>query len=116
MPDLAPLHPRDFLILFALSEGPRHGYGLLKDVARLTEGKVRFDPANLYRSLKRMIRDGLVAETEPRPDGDGDDERRRYYGITHRGLRAVKAEAARMARLTDAARTRKLIPDAGRTP
>jgi DNA-binding PadR family transcriptional regulator len=114
MPGIAPLNPRDFLILFALSAGPRHGYGLLKDVARLTHGEVRIDPANLYRSLKRMIRDGLVTETGPRPDGD--DERRRYYGITDRGLQVVKAEAGRMARLTEAARTRKLIPDAGGTP
>ena len=54
---LSPLNPRDYLILLSLSKSPWHGYGLLKDIARLTENGVRFGPANLYRSLKRMIKD-----------------------------------------------------------
>jgi DNA-binding PadR family transcriptional regulator len=107
-----PVNPRDYLILFTLTDGPRHGYGLLKDIARLTGEEVTFDPANLYRSLKRMIKDGMVAEVDTPPDIDGDGERRRYYAITEEGTRLVRSEAARLDRLTAAARERKLIPDA----
>ncbi len=108
---LSPLNPRDYLILLSLSEGPRHGYGLLKDIARLTEDEVRFDPANLYRSLKRMIKQELVIETSPPPDTKAGDTRRRYYGITTSGRRTVQAEAARLARLTKVAQARRLISD-----
>jgi DNA-binding PadR family transcriptional regulator len=107
----SPLNPRDYLILLSLSEGPRHGYGLLKDVARLTDNEVRFDPANLYRSLKRMIKQGLVSETAaPEPNSD-EDERRRYYAVTEAGAGRVQAEAVRLDRLTRVARERRLIPD-----
>ncbi len=108
---LSPLNPRDYLILLSLSESPRHGYGLLKDIARLTEQEVRFDPANLYRSLKRMIKRELLTEMSPPPDAKQEDPRRRYYGITSLGARTVQAEAARLARLTEVARERNLVPD-----
>jgi DNA-binding PadR family transcriptional regulator len=108
---LSPLNPRDYLILLSLSEGPRHGYGLLKDIARLTANEVRFDPANLYRSLKRMIKQGLVSETaSPDPHSD-EGGRRRYYAVTEVGSRTVQKEAARLDRLTRVARERALIPD-----
>ena len=108
---LSPLNPRDYLILLSLSERPRHGYGLLKDIARLTENEVRFDPAKLYRSLKRMIKQELLTEMSPPPDAGDEDTRRRYYGITNSGARAVQAEAGRLARLTEVARERNLVPD-----
>ncbi len=108
---LSPLNPRDYLILLSLSEGPRHGYGLLKDIARLTENTIRFDPANLYRSLKRMIKQELVTEMSPPPDAKDGDPRRRYYGITNLGGRTVQTEAARLARLTKVAQERHLVPD-----
>ncbi len=108
---LSPLNPRDYLILLTLSERPRHGYGLLKDIARLTEKEVRFDPANLYRSLKRMIKQELLTEMSPPPDAKQEDPRRRYYGITNLGTHTVQAEAARLARLTKVARERNLVPD-----
>ena len=107
-----PVNPRDYLILFSLTVGPRHGYGLLKDIAHLTENSVRFDPANLYRSLKRMIKDGLVVESPAPPNEDEDTERRRYYAITDDGTRLVRAEATRMDRLTQAARERNLVASA----
>jgi len=101
-----PLQPRDYLLLFALSGGPRHGYGLIKDVERDTAGEVTIDPANLYRSIKRLTKDGLVAEADA-PDDAG--ERRRYYRITPLGTRVVRAEAARLAELASLAKARKLI-------
>jgi DNA-binding PadR family transcriptional regulator len=115
MPDenvtsMLPLSPRDFLILFALVEGERHGYGLVKDVERQSNGVVRIDPANLYRSLKRMIGQGLVAESGRRPSPESDDERRRYYRITDLGAEVVAAEASRLSELAAAARAKDLIP------
>ena len=107
---MLPLSPRDFLILFALVDGDRHGYGLVKEVERQSDGQVRIDPANLYRSLRRMRKQWLVEESERRPAPEADDERRRYYRITELGTRVVTAEASRMSRLAHAARAKKLIP------
>ena len=105
-----PLKPRDFLILIALVEGQVHGYGILKEVGDETGGGVRLDPANLYRALKRMMKDGLVTESEKRAAPDLDDERRRYYGLTDLGACVVAAEAERLRNLTDVAVARNLIP------
>ena len=104
-----PLQPRDYLMLFALSAGQRHGYGLIKDVEEDTAGAVTIDPANLYRSIKRLTKDGLVAEADAPKDDAAGDERRRYYRITPLGKRVVKAEAERLADLATLARARKLI-------
>lgn len=106
---LLPLHPRDYLILFALADGRLHGYGILK-VIEDQAGGVLFDPANLYRSLRKLERDGQVREIEP-PD-DEDDRRSRYYRLTPLGREVLEAEARRLARLTDAARARDLVPGA----
>lgn len=107
---MLPLTPRDYLILFALLEEERHGYGLVKDVARLSEGAVRIDPANLYRSLQRMVKHGWVEESSRRPDPERDDERRRYYRISELGRHVLTAEATRLDRLARAARAKNLIP------
>ncbi len=113
---LLPLNPRDYLILFSLVTGERHGYGIVKEVERESRGKVQLDPANLYRSVKRLIRDGLVVEADRRPAAEVDNERRRYYAITDFGHRVVTLEAARLAELADAARARNLIAGEGRAP
>jgi DNA-binding PadR family transcriptional regulator len=104
-----PLQPRDYLLLFALSAGPRHGYGLIKDVEADTRGEVTIDPANLYRSIKRLTKDGLLTETDPPAGEAGAGERRRFYRITPLGARVVQAEAARLADLASLAKARKLI-------
>lgn len=109
---LIPLNPRDYLVLFSLTADERHGYGIVKDVDRQSGGRVRIDPANLYRSIKRMIATGLVEEAEARPVAEAGDERRRYYRITAFGREVVKLEAARLAELTAAARSRHLLPEA----
>lgn len=107
---MLPLTPRDYLILFALLDEERHGYGLVKDVASLSDGAVRIDPANLYRSLQRMRKQGWVEESSRRPDPERDDVRRRYYRITEFGRQVLAAEAVRLDRLARAARAKKLIP------
>jgi DNA-binding PadR family transcriptional regulator len=104
-----PLHPNDFQILLSLVEEARHGYGIVKEVERASDGRIRMDPANLYRSIKRMIGSGLVEEAES-PAGE-EDERRRYYGISALGLSVARLEAARLADAAAAARALHLIPD-----
>jgi DNA-binding PadR family transcriptional regulator len=106
-----PLHPRDFLILMALVEEAQHGYGLVKAIESESGGEVLMDPANLYRSLRRLERDGLVEE-RPSPV-DEDVERRRYYGLTRFGRSVVGAEAARVSRVVRVARAKNLIPPSG---
>jgi len=106
---LIPLNPRDYLVLLSLTEEDRHGYGIVKDIEQQSGGSVSVDPANLYRTLKRMIASGLVAPAEARPGSDDGDERRRYYRITPFGEEVVKLEAARLAELTAIARSRQLL-------
>jgi DNA-binding PadR family transcriptional regulator len=106
--DMLPMHPRDFLILFALVDGELHGYGLVKAVERESAGQVRMDPANLYRALKRLERNGLVEDAGARV-ADADTERRRYYRLTRYGRSVVAAEAARVRRLARAAEAKRLI-------
>lgn len=108
---LLPLNPREFLILFALVEGELHGYGLVKALEEQSGGDIRIDPANLYRLIKRLKRDGLVSETDRRPARESGDERRRFYAITELGREVVTAEAERLDKLTAAARARNLISD-----
>jgi DNA-binding PadR family transcriptional regulator len=111
MPDATsylPLNPRDYLVLFSLTAGERHGYGIVKEVEDQSDGAVRMDPSNLYRTLKRLIHQGLVQESDLRA-GEADKERRRYYSITALGRDVVRAEAARLSKLTEAAAQRRLI-------
>jgi len=111
MPDATsylPLNPRDYLVLFSLTAGERHGYGIVKEVEDQSEGAVRMDPSNLYRTLKRLIQQGMVRESDPRVE-EADKERRRYYSITTLGREVVRAEAARLSKLTAAAAQRRLI-------
>lgn len=110
--DHIPLNPRDYLVLLALTDGPRHGYGLVKDIEVQSGGVVRIDPANLYRSVKRMIGDGLVGDADTPASEDDSAERRRYYGITELGEAVVRLEAERLAELTALARARSLLPEA----
>jgi DNA-binding PadR family transcriptional regulator len=105
---LLPLAPRDYLILFALTDGALHGHGLLKAIESAAGG-VTFDPANLYRSLRKLHRDGLVADSGRTGVGSG-GPMRRCYRLTRDGRAVLTAEARRLAALTDEARARRLVP------
>jgi DNA-binding PadR family transcriptional regulator len=107
--DLLPLTPPVFHILLALSEGERHGYAIMQEVAADTGGSLRLGPGTLYGCLKRMLAARLVEESDERPDPDLDDERRRYYRITALGARTLRAEAERLAHAVSAARARRLL-------
>ena len=106
---LLPLAPRDFLLLLALSDGPGHGYRLIEACENLGAGRVKMDPANLYRSLKRLDRKGLVVDAGRKPTRGAGGERRRYFEITPFGRAVVTAEAERLDALADLARQRQLI-------
>jgi len=110
--DLLPLNPRQYLILFALTDGPLHGYGIVKAMGELSGGTVALDPANLYRTLRRCQRDGLVADAGEQPAADLDDRKRRFYRLTDLGRRVVAAEARRLADLTRAAVDRRVLSEA----
>ena len=92
-----PLTPPVFHILLSLAEEERHGYGIMQDVAQQTGGALQLGPGTLYGCLKRMLAAGLVEESDERPDPSLDDERRRYYRMTVKGRRVVRAEAQRLA-------------------
>lgn len=96
--DSQPLTPIAFQILLALADSEKHGYGILKAIEHETDGQITLLTGTLYRSLKRLMDLGLIAESDERPDPDLDDERRRYYRITAPGQKALAAEAQRMAR------------------
>jgi DNA-binding PadR family transcriptional regulator len=105
-----PLPPATFYILMALAEEDRHGYGIIQDVADSTDGAVRLSAGTLYRSLQRMLEQGLIEETGERPAPDEDDERRRYYRITSFGRAVARAEAQRLSDLVRLARASGFVP------
>jgi DNA-binding PadR family transcriptional regulator len=105
-----PLTPAIVHILLALADDDRHGYGIMQEVARLTEGQVRMGPGTLYGTIKRMLAAGFIEEADERPDPELDDERRRYYRMTTQGRRALRNETMRVATLVSAARAKKVYP------
>ena len=98
------------MILASLAEGDRHGYAIRKDVEFKTRDEIRLGITTLYRLLKGLLDEGLVAETADRPAPDEDDERRRYYRITPAGRRALAAEVRRLERVLTAARAASAAP------
>lgn len=104
-----PLPAASFQILLALADAEKHGYAIMREVEALTEGTVRLGPGTLYGALKRLLADGLIEESDERPDPALDDQRRRYYRLTPRGRAAARAESQRLARILDTARRKKLL-------
>ena len=103
-----PLPASAMHIIVALAGGEKHGYAIMRDIEDLSGGSVTMGPGTLYGSLKRMIDQGLIEETDERPDPALDDQRRRYYRLTVRGQRVGAAEQVRLAALLDAAQLRQL--------
>ena len=106
---LLPLPPATFHILLALSAGERHGYAIILDIEERTGGELRLSAGTLYRSIARMVEQGLIAEVEKRRTRD-DDERRRYYRILPFGTNVARAEMARLTDLVRLARASGLTP------
>ncbi len=104
-----PLTPAVFHILLALSDGNKHGYGIMKDVEAQTGGRLKLGPGTLYGTLKRLLAAGLISEADERPDPELDDERRRYYRLTALGHQLAAQEAQRLAQAVKAARYKHLL-------
>lgn len=108
--ELLPLPSVSFHILLAVVDEPRHGYAILQDVEARTGGALRLSAGTLYRSIARMVEQGLISEVTRRQVA-GDDERRRYYRVTPFGTAVARAEMRRMAELVRLARARGLTPE-----
>src|SRR5258707_15708416 len=93
---MLPLLPATFHILRALADEDRHGYAIIQDIAARTDGALKLSAGTLYRSIQRMLEDGLIVEPRERPAPADDDERRRYYRIAPLGRSVAKAEARRL--------------------
>jgi DNA-binding PadR family transcriptional regulator len=106
--DHLPLKPLDLEILLALADGEQHGYGLVQAIAEHTGGLLVLDPGNLYRVIKRLLADGLIAEAGQRAAADAEGERRRYYRLTPLGGRVLAAELERLRALVNTPAVRAL--------
>ena len=107
---ILPLPPVTFHILVALAEGDRHGYAIIQDISARTGGELVIQAGTLYRSIQRMLEQGLVVETHDRPAQDDDDDRRRYYRITPFGRAVAQAEARRLTQMVKLARACGFVP------
>jgi DNA-binding PadR family transcriptional regulator len=103
------LTPAVFHILLALADGESHGYGIMQDVERFTNRQTRLGPGTLYRSIQRMLVDGLIEELAISLHDETDEDRRRYYRLTAQGRSVAKREAERLADLVEAAGHRDLL-------
>lgn len=108
----SPLTPAVFEILLALADQDRHGYGIMREVERRTEGALKLGPGTLYGSIKRLLEAGFIKESGERPDPALDDDRRKYYRLTTQGRRVAIAEAYRLERQVRQAREKDLLPKA----
>src|SRR3954454_4143839 len=98
-----PLTPVVLEIALALAGGERHGYEIMQEVERRTEGRIVLHPGTLYRALSRLLEQRFIEELDERPSPE-DDERRRYYRLTALGSSVARAEVERLADQVAAAR------------
>ena len=104
--EVEPLRPLVFAILLALNEQDRHGYGIMQVANQQLRRRALLGPGTLYRTLKELREDGLIAYAPAPADADS---RRHYYQITPQGRRAARLEASRMAAWVDVARAGSLL-------
>ena len=107
---LLPLPAATFHILVALADEDRHGYAIMQEVTVRTGGGLTLSAGTLYRSIQRMLEQGLLTEISARPAPELDDERRRYYRITPFGRSVARAEARRLAQMLKLARASGFAP------
>lgn len=106
-----PLTPTVFHILLALADEDRHGYGIIQEVKLRTQDRVHLMAGTLYGAIKRLLLQGLITETDERPDPELDDERRRYYRLSDFGQRVLTAEVARLEEQVRQAHGKQLMPN-----
>ena len=109
--DFLPLTPLSHAVLLALADGALHGYAIMKAIEEQSAGSIRAGTGTLYAALQRMIEEGLIRESERRPE-PGEDARRRYFALTDLGRATARAEARRLADVLALARQKRLGPTA----
>lgn len=108
--DFLPLTHVVYHILLSLSLEPRHGYGIIKDVAARTDDKIELEAGTLYAAIRRLRQDRLLEEAPAPPETDS---RRRYYELTPFGRDVLRAESERLAELVGLARDAEVLPGSG---
>jgi DNA-binding PadR family transcriptional regulator len=101
-----PLTPLSFQILVALADGPKHGYGIIKEIEETSAGSLKSSTGTLYLAIRRLEQEGLIEEGEA---AAGADSRRRYYRLTAEGREVAVAETRRLASLLGVARGKRLV-------
>ena len=91
--EFLPLAPATLHILLALASDDLHGYGIMQEVSRQSEGQYKLGPGTLYDNLQRLMEQGLVQEVKR---ADGEQSRRRYYRLNSLGGSVLAAEIARL--------------------
>ena len=110
-PPTPPLSRVAVYILLAIGPEERHGYAIMHEVRRITGGAVKLGPGAIYTTIKRLLADGLIEESDDRPDPEVDDQRRRYYRLTALGRAVAATEVRRLDAMVSAARPWALDPD-----
>ena len=103
-----PLAPAALHIVLSLNRGERHGYAIMGDVERLSDGVIKMGPGTLYGNIKKLVDQGIIEQTDSRADPELDDQRRKYYRLTALGEAVCAAEIQRLANLVE--RTKLAAP------
>src|SRR5438132_6907742 len=104
---LLPLTPAVFFILFALADGEKHGYAIMQQTTKLSEGRFRMGPGTLYTTIQRLLDLSLIEEFSVSSDLDS---RRRYYRLTRQGKALLSLEINRMGAVLQLASEKRLWP------
>ena len=107
---LLPLTPAVFFILFALADGDKHGYAIMQETTKLSEGRFRMGPGTLYTTIQRLLELALIEEVWDVIDGDRRESRRRYYRLTRQGRALLDMEINRMGAVLRLAGEKRLWP------
>jgi DNA-binding PadR family transcriptional regulator len=111
MRESPPVAAASFFILLALATGEKHGYAIMQESKKLSDGRFAMGPATLYTNIQRLIASRWIKEV---PGPEGSDSRRRYYRITANGNSVLSLELARMEAVVRKAKTMKLrLSEAG---
>lgn len=106
---LDPLPSAAFQILLSLADEDLHGYGIMRQVAGQTGGRMRLGPGTLYSSIQSLLEENLIEELDPPEGAKVGEERRRYYHLTSAGRKTARSEAERLAGLLRVARAKKIL-------
>lgn len=106
---LDPLPSAAFQILLSLADKDLHGYGIMRQVADQTEGRMRLGPGTLYSSIQSLLEEKCIEEVDLREDAKLGHERRRYYRLSSAGRKLARSEAERLAGLLRVARAKKIL-------